>query len=67
MAELSFRIPELSTGDGVKAVTGQVRRIDGVSGVEIDLHTKWVVITGERIDSEAIKNAIRQAGYAAEF
>lgn len=66
MAELSFRVPELSTGDGVKAVTGQVRQIDGVSGVEVDLHTRWVVITGERIDIEAIRDAIRQAGYVAE-
>ena len=67
MAELSFRIPELSTGNGVKAVTAQVRQINGVSGVEIDLHTKWVVVTGERIEIEAIRDAIRQAGYAAEF
>ena len=67
MAELCFRVPKMNDGDGVKAITGQVRRIGGVSGVEIDLHTKWVVITGDWIDSEAIRHAVRQAGYDAEL
>jgi copper chaperone CopZ len=67
MAELCFKIPELTDGDGVKALTGQVRHLDGVSGVEIDLHTKWVVVTGDRIDTDAIRHAVRRAGYHAEL
>lgn len=67
MAELCFKIPEMADGDGVKAITRHVRHIDGVSGVEVDLHTKWVVITGDRIDTDAIRHAVRQAGYNAEL
>jgi copper chaperone CopZ len=68
MAELCFKVPGMKAdGDGVKAITGLVRQIGGVSGVEIDPHTMWVVITGERIDTEAIRRAVRQAGYDAEL
>lgn len=61
VAPSCFRVPELTDGDGVKAITGEVRQIEGVSGVEIDLHTRWVVITSERIDTDAIRRAVRQA------
>ena len=67
MAELCFKVPDVTDGGGVKAITAQVRQLDGVSGVEIDLHTKWVVITGGRIDTEAIRRAVRRAGYDAEL
>ena len=67
MAELCFRVPEITDGEGIKAITGEVRRIQGVSSVEIDPHTKWVVITGDHIDTEAIRRAVRQAGYRPEL
>ena len=67
MAELCFKVPEMSDGAGVKAITTELLRIDGVWGVEIDLHTKWVVVTGERIDSAAIRRAVTDAGYEAEL
>ena len=67
MAELCFKVPEMVDGDAVKAITGRVRHIGGVSRVEIDLHTKWVVIAGDRIDTDAIRQAVRQAGYEAEL
>ncbi|MDQ4028207.1 MAG: heavy-metal-associated domain-containing protein [Actinomycetota bacterium] len=67
MAELCFKVPRLANGDGVKAITRHVRGILGVSAVEIDLHTKWVVITGDRIDTNAIRHAVLKAGYDAEL
>ena len=67
MAELCFKIPAIEDGNGIKVITSRVRKIEGISGVEIDLHTRWVVITGEHIDTEAIRNAVRHAGYDAEL
>ena len=67
MAELSFKVPEMADGEGIKAITGHLRQIDGVASVEIDLRTKWVVIMGDRIDTEAIRRAVRQAGYQPEL
>lgn len=67
MAELSFKVPEMSCGECVTTITTAIRRLDGISGVEIDLHKKWVVVTGDRIDSEAIRRAVGDAGYEAEL
>ena len=67
MAELCFKVPRLADGEAVKAITGAVRQVDGIAGVEIDPHTGWVVITGERIDTDAIRRAVGSAGYEAEL
>lgn len=67
MAELSFKVPKMSCGDCVKAVTSEVRKVSGISNVEVDLHTKWVVVTGDRIDIEAIRRAVQAVGYDAEL
>lgn len=67
MAELSFKVPDVLDGEAVKAITGAVRKVEGVAGVEVDPHTGWVVITGERIDTSAIRAAVGEAGYAAEL
>jgi len=57
----------MTDGHSVKAITGEVRRLDGISEVQIDLHTGWVVITGQQIDSEAIRRAVSDAGYEAQL
>jgi copper chaperone CopZ len=67
MAELCFKVPEVIDGDGAKAITGQIRPIEGISAVEIDLHTKWIVIRGKSIDTQAIRQAVRRAGFDAEL
>jgi copper chaperone CopZ len=67
MAEVVFKVAAVADGDGVKAITRHVREIKGISSVEIDLHTKWVVITGDRLDTDAIRRAVRAAGYEAEL
>ena len=67
MAELSFRVPGMTRGDCVKALSSEIRKLGGISGVEIDLYTKWVVVTADRIDSEAIRDVVVHAGYEAEL
>jgi copper chaperone len=67
LAELCFKVPAMTDGNSVKAITGEVRRLDGISEVQIDLHTGWVVITGQQIDSEAIRRAVSDAGYEAQL
>jgi copper chaperone CopZ len=67
MAELSFKVPEMTDGNSAQAITREVRKLDGIAEVQIDPHTGWVVITGQRIDSPAIRQAIGNAGYDAHL
>ena len=47
------------------AVTEEVERVDGVAGVEVDLATKRVVVRGAGVSDDAVREAIREAGYEA--
>jgi copper chaperone len=67
MADLSFRVPQMNCGHCVKNLTRTLRAVEGIAGVEVDLHTKWVVVTGDHIDSEAIRRAVSDAGYEPEL
>ena len=67
MAELSFKVQEMTDGNAAKVITREVRKLGGIAGVQVDSHTGWVLITGDRIDSDAIRRAISTAGYDAEL
>ena len=45
------------------AVTSEVTKVSGVSGVTVDLAAKTVTVTGEPIDDAAVRDAIDEAGY----
>jgi copper chaperone CopZ len=67
MAELSFKVPQMTDGNSAKTITREVRKLGGIAAVQIDPHTGWVVISGEHIDSAAIRRAIAKAGYEAQL
>jgi copper chaperone CopZ len=67
MAELSFKVPEMTDGNAAKAITREVRKLDGIAEVQIDPHTGWILITGQRIDSDAVRRAISNVGYDAQL
>lgn len=67
MAELTFKVPGMTAGNGAKAITRTIRRLNGVTAVEVDLHTGWVVVVADRIDTDAIRAAVDEAGYSAEI
>jgi copper chaperone len=47
------------------AVTDEVSRVPGVTGVEVDLDTKLVRVRGTDVDAEAVVIAVDEAGYDA--
>ena len=47
------------------AVTDEVSRVPGVTGVEVDLDTKLVRVQGADVDAEAVVAAVDEAGYDA--
>ncbi len=63
MSELTYTVPGMSCGHCKAAVTEEVEQVAGVTGVEVDLDTKLVVVRGEAVSDEDVRAAIGEAGY----
>jgi copper chaperone len=63
--ELSYRVDGMSCRHCQVAVSGEVGRLAGVRSVEVDLESKLVRVSGERLDDAALRAAIDEAGYDA--
>jgi len=63
--ELEYTVGGMSCGHCKAAVTEEVEQVAGVEAVEVDLDTKRVVVRGEGLSDEAVRSAIREAGYEA--
>ncbi len=63
--ELQYTVSGMSCGHCKAAVTEQVEQVAGVGAVEIDLDTKAVVVRGAGLSDDAVREAIREAGYEA--
>ena len=62
---LQYTVAGMSCGHCVKAVSDEVGLVPGVSGVQIDLDNKQVVVSGAGVDDAAVRAAIVEAGYEA--
>jgi copper chaperone len=63
--ELSYTVEGMSCAHCTAAVTEEVEQVTGVSAVEVDLDTKRVLVRGEAVSDDAVREAIREAGYEA--
>jgi copper chaperone CopZ len=46
-------------------VIDEVAELDGVDEVDVDLAARRMRVRGERLDDDAIRGAVRVAGYSA--
>jgi copper chaperone CopZ len=53
----------MTCGHCEAAVKQEVGGVPGVSGVDVDLDTKYVVVTGTGLDRDAVVAAIDEAGF----
>ncbi len=66
MAEtMTYRVPGMTCDHCKRAVSGELGAVAGVEGVEVDLDTKLVTVTGEDLDDLRLRAAIEEAGYEA--
>jgi copper chaperone len=63
--QLSYTVAGMSCDHCKAAVTEEVEQVSGVSSVDVDLETKLVVVHGEGVADDAVREAIREAGYEA--
>jgi copper chaperone CopZ len=65
MSEIRYRVPGMSCGHCKQAVSEELRAVEGVESVEVDLETKLVVVHGSELDDARLRGAIEEAGYEA--
>jgi copper chaperone len=65
MSELSYTVPGMHCGHCGRAVSEELRQVEGVDSVHVDLETKLVTVRGGRLDDASLRAAIEEAGYEA--
>ncbi len=63
MDTIAFTVPGMTCGHCEAAVKGEIGKLTGVAGVDVDLDTKAVVVTGDALDRDAIFAAVDEAGF----
>jgi copper ion binding protein len=61
----TYIVSGMTCGHCVQAVQTEVGAVPGVTGVDVDLDTKEVVVHGDGVDDAAVRAAIVEAGYEA--
>jgi copper chaperone len=64
-SQSTFLVPGMSCSHCEVAVTEEVTKVDGVTGVDVDLDAKVVRVHGSGVDAEDVVAAIDEAGYDA--
>ncbi|WP_158848813.1 heavy-metal-associated domain-containing protein [Saccharothrix deserti] len=65
MSESTYTVTGMTCGHCVASVTEEVTKIDGVTGVDVDLPTGAVKVTSAAPVAEAdVRAAVEEAGYA---
>ena len=60
----TYPVQGMSCQHCVDAVTGEVAKVEGVTGVEVDLGSGTVTVTSQApLDLEVVRAAVDEAGY----
>ncbi|GIG66839.1 heavy-metal-associated domain-containing protein [Phytomonospora endophytica] len=63
METVTYKVTGMTCGHCEKAVTEEVGAIPGVTEVRVDLPTGHVIVTGETLADDAVREAVDEAGY----
>lgn len=64
MSETTYNVGGMTCDHCVRAVTGEISGLSGVTDVDIDLVTGQVRVTSDGpLDDEAVAAAVEEAGY----
>jgi copper chaperone CopZ len=59
----TYHVAGMSCEHCVRAVTAEVGALPGVSGVDIDLASGALVLSGANVEVETVRIAVQAAGY----
>ena len=64
MPTMTYTVTGMTCSHCVNAVSTEVGRLPGVTGVQVDLATGSVTVTSEQtLDDDAVRAAVDEAGY----
>jgi copper chaperone len=63
MTARTYTVEGMTCEHCVHAVTTEVGKVTGVTGVTVDLAAKTVTVTGDTVDDGAVNAAVGEAGY----
>jgi copper chaperone CopZ len=63
LSTITYSIPGMTCDHCKNAVSAELGTVAGVTGVDVDLDTKLVTVTGEDLDDDALRAAVVEAGY----
>ena len=63
MSTSTYTVTGMTCGHCVSSVKEEVGEVPGVTGVDVDLESGRVDVSGDSPDAEAVRAAIREAGY----
>ena len=64
MSARTYTVTGMTCEHCVASVTEEVTEVPGVTGVQVDLASGALTVTGEAVDDAAIAAAVVEAGYA---
>jgi copper chaperone len=64
MAEKRYTVVGMTCSHCVHAVTTEVSQVPAIAGVEVDLDSGLLLVTGADISDEAVREAVEEAGYS---
>lgn len=59
-----YQVSGMTCGHCVSSVSAEIGKVGGVSGVQVDLATGAVTVSGTGFSDEEIRAAVDRAGYA---
>jgi copper chaperone len=62
---VTYRVPAIHCAHCAMSIREEVSEVAGVEGVDVDLDSKVVTISGYDLDDAALRAAIVEAGYEA--
>lgn len=63
MRELCIKVAALDAGDATSRITRVLRASDGVTAVEVDPTSGWVITHGDGLQEQRLLAAVRAAGF----
>ena len=58
-----YTVQGMTCSHCVLSVREEVSEVDGVDGVDVDLASGRMTVTGQSIDDDAVRAAVAEAGY----